>query len=1019
MTSASHPEELPRIPELASEYELVRELGRGGTAVVYLARDRELGRDVAIKLIRPSFVHDEDAVSRLIREARTVGKLQHPNIVMLLGTRRLSDGGLALILQYVPGRSLKDRIRAEGPLPFETCEQFLFDVAQALAHAHRSRIVHRDLKPENVYLDEGLGIARLADFGIARAWDSDSGLTLPGTAIGTPSYMSPEQVDGRELDGRSDLYSLGLLGYEMLTGRQPWEGESLYAVIFKQKNEELPPISSLRPDTPANLLRAIERAVQKDPADRWKDAEAFLEALTTDSVVQLSNEEASPRPAPSRSGLAPEPDPTAVAAPAPAGWTPALPGAEPGEDAPFAAGVRPGERPGQGPAAGTGERAGRSTGWRPGKLGIAAVAVLVVGLLVTAGLGLAGPDGGIRGLFGPLEPPEPWNEGTRATGDPRDPASGFEPAPASLPALDSPASPDDDSDPDVAGLGWGEDADGQPRAFAVVAGDGQRGPAGAELSVPLVLRMVDEDGSPVGGMPVAFEVTAGGGATDPVNDVTRPDGSILTRWTLGSGGPQRLRATAMGMEGVEYAFEATVSAAVAASLELLGSASPEGVAGAPLPGPVSVRVLDPAGSPLAGIPVRFQPTAGAGSTDPATAVTDAAGVAASRWTLGTTSDRQELVVQVVGAPQVTTRIEARVGPPRLPIRSALALGGSHACLLRSNGTVACWGGNESGQLGDGSRTRRLAPEGSLAGGPFAVVTSGVSHACGLTVEGETWCWGSNDQGQSGGAAGGIRTTPASVEGAPPFTALASGLGHTCGLTRSGETWCWGGNGAGQLGDGSRTPRSEPVRVSGEVAMVALTAGWQHTCGLDGAGRAFCWGNGTSGQLGQGAASGAATPQAVQGGQRFRKLAAGNAHTCGLTTGGRVLCWGSNEFGQLGTGSEGGGASTTPLTVAGDRTFGDLAVGGVHACAVDGDGAAFCWGRNLHGQVGDGTTEDRPAPTRVEGSARFAEVASLGSHTCGRTAGGEVLCWGYNLEGQLGDGSRQNRLAPVPVVGTRP
>ena len=1017
MTSPSRPEELPRIPELADEYELVRELGRGGTAVVYLARDRELGRDVAIKLIRHSFVHDEDAVARLIREARTVGKLQHPNIVMLLGTRRLSDGGIALILQYVPGRTLKDRIRAEGPLPFEECEQFLFDVAQALAHAHRSRIVHRDLKPENVYLDEGLGIARLADFGIARAWDSDSGLTLPGTAIGTPSYMSPEQVDGRELDGRSDLYSLGLLGYEMLTGRQPWEGESLYAVIFKQKNEELPPISRLRPDTPANLLHAIEGAIRKDPAERWKDAEAFLEALTSDSTLHLSNEEATPPSGSSPSAPQPAPDARAVSPGAAAGWTPALPGAgSSGDGGHLAPAGGPRERPEGRPE---GRLKGRPT-WRPGKLGIAVVAVLVVGLLVTAGLGLAGPDGGIRGMFGPPDPPESWAEGIRATGDPREPATGFEPPPSTFPVTDTPtSSPGDESDPDLAGLTWGADANGQPRAFAVVAGEGQRAAPGAELSVPLVLRLVDRDGAPVRNMPVDFEVTEGGGAADPINDLTRPDGTILTRWTLGSGGLQRLRASATGMDGVEHVFEATVAAREAASIELLGSAAPEGQAGTLLPAPVSVRVLDATGSPLEGLPVRFQPAAAAGATAPATAVTDDAGVASSRWTLGPAQERQELLVQVVSAPQVMVRVEARVGAPRLPIRSALALGGNHACLLRANGTVACWGGNESGQLGDGSTTRRLAPTGSLGGGPLAVVASGVSHACGLTVEGETRCWGSNDQGQSGGGAGGARATPTPVVGAPTFSTLAAGLGHTCGVTRTGEAWCWGANGAGQLGDGSRTPRPAPVRVSGEVAFQSLAAGWQHTCGLDEAGRAFCWGSGTSGQLGQGAATGASAPQPVQGGQRFRKLAAGNAHTCGLTTGGQILCWGSDEFGQLGNGSEGAGSSTVPLTVAGDRMFVDVAAGSVHACGLDVEGAAFCWGRNLHGQVGDGTTQDRPAPTRVEGSTRFTEVASLGSHTCGRTAGGEVHCWGYNLEGQLGDGSRQNRLSPVPVVGTRP
>ncbi|MEX0843187.1 MAG: serine/threonine-protein kinase, partial [Gemmatimonadota bacterium] len=304
--SSDTSDELPRIPELEAEYELVRELGRGGTAIVYLARDRELGRDVAIKLIRPSHLRDDDALARLIREARTVGQLQHPNIVMLLGTRRLGEGGLALILQFVPGRTLKQRIRDEGPLPFPDCERILRDLGRALAYAHRRRIVHRDIKPENVYLDDDAGVARLADFGIARAWDSDSGLTLPGTAIGTPTYMSPEQVDGGDLDGRSDLYSLGLLGWELVTGQQPWAGESLYSVIYKQKYEELPALEAFRQGVPANLSHALRGCLPKEPASRWPSAEEFLATL----------EEGSSLPTDSAAGAedsAPEPpDPGAV-----------------------------------------------------------------------------------------------------------------------------------------------------------------------------------------------------------------------------------------------------------------------------------------------------------------------------------------------------------------------------------------------------------------------------------------------------------------------------------------------------------------------------------------------------------------------------------------------------------------------------------------------------------------------------------------------------------------------------------
>lgn len=278
MSSETSPE-LPEIPELDGDYEFIRELGRGGTAVVYLARERDVERYVAIKLMHPGYLQDEDAVARLMREARTVARLQHPNIVMLLGVRRLGERGYALILQYVPGTTVKEHIRQEGPLPIPMAERILIDLGSALQYAHRHRIVHRDIKPENVFLDADSGVARLADFGIARIWDSDSGITLPGTAIGTPTYMSPEQVDGRDLDGRSDLYSVGLVAWEMLTGQPPWAGETLYKIVYRQKHEELPPLADLRPELPHYIQVAIEKALRKNPNDRWRDAGEFLAAL--------------------------------------------------------------------------------------------------------------------------------------------------------------------------------------------------------------------------------------------------------------------------------------------------------------------------------------------------------------------------------------------------------------------------------------------------------------------------------------------------------------------------------------------------------------------------------------------------------------------------------------------------------------------------------------------------------------------------------------------------------------------
>ena len=272
--------EAARFRELAADYVILGELGRGGTSVVYRARDRELGRDVAIKVVRSTHVDDTEVVARLAREARLVAALRHPNIVPLLSVRHLSDG-LALIMQHVPGRTLKRAIREQGPLPVPTVEHVLREIGAALNYAHkRHGIVHRDIKPENIYLDEEVGRILLSDFGIARSAEGDSTLTLVGTALGTPAYMSPEQIDGVALDGRADLYSLGLVAHEMLTGRQPWAGHNLYTIIYKQKHEELPPVSQFRNDVPPYLVRAVDGLLRKDAAERCPDAAHLLAQLS-------------------------------------------------------------------------------------------------------------------------------------------------------------------------------------------------------------------------------------------------------------------------------------------------------------------------------------------------------------------------------------------------------------------------------------------------------------------------------------------------------------------------------------------------------------------------------------------------------------------------------------------------------------------------------------------------------------------------------------------------------------------
>ena len=279
---------------LESSYELIREIGEGGMAAVYLAKHRETGRLVAIKAIRARYLDDADAVRRFAREARTVADLDHPNIVRTEAIEEFGDRAVAIIMEYVPGGTVRDRLREFGAFSAEDAESVLRDVANALGYAHDRGIVHRDVKPENVFLDRRTGRALLSDFGIARRVEGDTQITLLGAALGTPQYMSPEQIDGQMVDGRSDIYSLGVLGWELLSGRRPWVGESLYGVIYKQKHEDLPRITTLRPRVPANLLFAIEGALVKDKVRRWQTTDEFLARLIYNAPPVLSQAEMEP-----------------------------------------------------------------------------------------------------------------------------------------------------------------------------------------------------------------------------------------------------------------------------------------------------------------------------------------------------------------------------------------------------------------------------------------------------------------------------------------------------------------------------------------------------------------------------------------------------------------------------------------------------------------------------------------------------------------------------------------------------
>jgi serine/threonine protein kinase len=266
---------------LAAHYELDCEIGRGGMGIVYRAKDRRLKRQVAIKLLPPELAFRSEIKSRFLREAETAAQLSHPNIVPIY-TVDEQEQLVFFVMAYVSGDNLAKRLHERGVLTIEETRKVMREVADALAYAHDRGVVHRDIKPDNILLDAITGRPMVTDFGIARAMDSsgDSRLTATGMAIGTPAYMSPEQAAGeREIDGRSDLYSLGILGYQMLTGEPPFTAGSTPAMLVKHISERPVPVEQRRSDVPTDLARSVMMLLEKDPANRFPTASALVAAL--------------------------------------------------------------------------------------------------------------------------------------------------------------------------------------------------------------------------------------------------------------------------------------------------------------------------------------------------------------------------------------------------------------------------------------------------------------------------------------------------------------------------------------------------------------------------------------------------------------------------------------------------------------------------------------------------------------------------------------------------------------------
>jgi alpha-tubulin suppressor-like RCC1 family protein len=345
------------------------------------------------------------------------------------------------------------------------------------------------------------------------------------------------------------------------------------------------------------------------------------------------------------------------------------------------------------------------------------------------------------------------------------------------------------------------------------------------------------------------------------------------------------------------------------------------------------------------------------------------------------------------------------------VAERISSGNNHSCAVMSDETARCWGSNDQGQLGIGSRTTPVVPVAVSGMTGVKSLALGASYSCAVMSDETARCWGYNAEGQLGNGSRTTSLVPAAVSGLTGVKSLALGALHSCAVMSDETARCWGYNAQGQLGNGSRTTSLVPVAVSGLTGVKSLDLGAYHSCAVMSDETVRCWGSNNHGQLGNGSRTTSLVAVAVSGLTGVKSLSSGGSHSCAVMSDETARCWGYNEYGQLGNGSR--TTSSVPVAVSGLTGVKSLSSGS-HSCAVMTDETARCWGNNSSGELGNGSRTDSLVPVAVWGLTGAKSLSVGESHSCAVMSDETARCWGYNSSGQLGNGSRTTSLVPVLV-----
>ncbi len=1020
------------------DFDIAGELGRGGMATVFLAHEIALDRKVAIKVMSPALLQSGRGMAdRFKREARTAAALSHPHIIPIFGVRE-SGRLLFFVMKFVQGRSLDAITKEHGPLPIKMVQAILAQAGSALDYAHRHGVIHRDIKPANIMLDVE-GWAVLTDFGIAKVTEAQ-GLTMTGATIGTPTYMSPEQCAAKDITGATDQYSLGVAAYEMITGKVPFDADSMMSLMWLHFHEPPPPILERRPDCPPDLAQAIERMLAKKPADRWPTLEDAVDAIGTPPlndpirqhmkalarggpVPDAAQRHTPVSPVPSHAGLPTAgpatPKPTTPPTP-PLPVTPVMPIAPPasreitesptavfGTPVPAPAPAPPRARPPTPPAPRTPGRR-TSTGatatarasraepapvipppFTPVRRGGPLRLVGTAAVLIVAGV----VAWAVFGRKGDLPPPPPPEAAVPVA------SVAVTPSPASILV-------------------------GSTTQLTAILQDGRGNPlTGRDIvwaSSDTTMARVSSSGLVQGLQPGYLNITATSGERTGTGTVLvtatitlvasveiAPNQSALPLGdsTVLSAAPKDTRGNTLSGRAVQWTSSdptvATVSPGGAVHPRREGTAAISAVIEGKR-ATARITVTQPVVATVAVAPAALSLQVG-GRAQLSAAARDARGdTLRGRPVTWTTSDRTLATVSPDGTVAalrpglvtITARIEAESAAAAITVT---AIPVASVSVTPATLTVAVGKTSQLTATPRDARNAGMTDREVRWSSSNAAVATVLQNGTVTGVGGGTATITATSEDKAGRATVTVPAPPPAVVDLPPAPAPAEPKPQPA---------------------ESQAPAVIPAPV--EVATAARTlprreiaVGGTHACGITQNDAAVCWGNNAAGQLGDASAGATSvTPTLVAHAAGFAFLAAGNDHACGLTQSGTAVCWGLNTKGQLGAGRTGG--APTPVAVTGGRAYTRLAAGARHTCGLVSDGSVLCWGDNNAGQLGDGTTRGANAPRRVRGDTKFKALAAGSDHTCGLNLAGQAFCWGDGFSGQIGRGARESQTEPVPA-----